>query len=534
MNYVNEIISTPQSVVLPGQVKNNAGGAAFQISARERLRRFLVLGTEGGPYYTAQKALTVENAANIIALIKNWSPNDLSPVAIIAEISQSGVAPKNSPAIFALALCATYGDAKIKAQAYGAIHLVCRTGTHLFEFVDCVNKLRGWSRGLRNGVAKYYLRQKPDDLGYQLIKYRQRNGWTHRDVLRLAHVKAHHKPTDLLLKYAVGKLDGLNENFNSLPCNVRYYDALCRDGDILGSAAKLELIRLGRLPWEALPTQILNDKQVCEYLNETMPYTALVRNLARMTANGFYSLNFDDSVKIVCDRLTDQAAIEKSKIHPVNLLNAFATYHSGHGLKGSLTWTPVTKILEALDAAFYLSFKAVVPSGKNIVVGLDVSGSMGFGNIAGMAITPRAAAAAMCMALVRTEPNVEVMAFGDTFRSFPISRLDNLNSICKRMNNMSFGSTDCALPMKWALQNKVNADAFAIYTDNETWYGDIHPHQALWLMRHATGKNQKLAVLGMTATDFTIADPSDKGMLDVVGLDSSAPQLVSDFFAERV
>ena len=38
----------------------------------------------------------------------------------------------------------------------------------------------------------------------------------------------------------------------------------------------------------------------------------------------------------------------------------------------------------------------------------------------------------------------------------------------------------------------------------------------------------------MTATDFTIADPTDPGMLDVVGFDSALPTLLTDFSARAV
>jgi len=33
----------------------------------------------------------------------------------------------------------------------------------------------------------------------------------------------------------------------------------------------------------------------------------------------------------------------------------------------------------------------------------------------------------------------------------------------------------------------------------------------------------------MTSNGFTIADPSDAGMLDVVGFDAAAPALIADF-----
>jgi 60 kDa SS-A/Ro ribonucleoprotein len=38
----------------------------------------------------------------------------------------------------------------------------------------------------------------------------------------------------------------------------------------------------------------------------------------------------------------------------------------------------------------------------------------------------------------------------------------------------------------------------------------------------------------MTATDFTIADPSDPGMLDVAGFDSAVPTLLTNFSARAI
>ena len=91
------------------------------------------------------------------------------------------------------------------------------------------------------------------------------------------------------------------------------------------------------------------------------------------------------------------------------------------------------------------------------------------------------------------------------------------------------GGTDCALPMLYATQAEREIDVFEIYTDNETWAGSIHPSQALRQYRQKSGINAKLIVVGMTATEFTIADPNDAGMLDVVGFDTNAPQLMSSF-----
>lgn len=39
----------------------------------------------------------------------------------------------------------------------------------------------------------------------------------------------------------------------------------------------------------------------------------------------------------------------------------------------------------------------------------------------------------------------------------------------------------------------------------------------------------KLIVMGMTARECSIADPTDAGMLDICGFDSAVPELVRDF-----
>src|ERR1022692_1402168 len=64
-----------------------------------RLTRFLMLGSECGTYYVQQRALTVENATAVIECLKT---DGLRVVRTVVEISTSGRAPKNEPALFAL------------------------------------------------------------------------------------------------------------------------------------------------------------------------------------------------------------------------------------------------------------------------------------------------------------------------------------------------------------------------------------------------------------------------------------------------
>ncbi|MEZ4680368.1 MAG: TROVE domain-containing protein [Caldilineaceae bacterium] len=172
---------TPQSIAIPGtnQVMNSAGGYAWAVDSWTRLDRFLVLGTEGGTYYTGEQQLTLENAQAVRACIAADGPR---VVARIVEISAAGRAPKNDPALFALAMCAGLGDEATRKAALAALPQVARIGTHLFHFLAYVELFRGWGRAMRRAVADWYNVMPTERLAYQVIKYQQRDGWSHRDV----------------------------------------------------------------------------------------------------------------------------------------------------------------------------------------------------------------------------------------------------------------------------------------------------------------------------------------------------------------
>src|SRR6187551_2921593 len=101
--------STPQSEPIPGsgQVPNSAGGFAWEVDDWARLRRFLILGSEGGSYYASERTLTRENAEAVERCLAGDGPR---AVAEIVRVSADGRAPKNDPALFALAMAAGLGD----------------------------------------------------------------------------------------------------------------------------------------------------------------------------------------------------------------------------------------------------------------------------------------------------------------------------------------------------------------------------------------------------------------------------------------
>lgn len=530
---------TPQAEqARPDQVQNNAGGWAFKLDDWARLDRWLVLGAEGGTYYASEKKLTQENAKTISDCL---GKDGKKTVERIAEMSESGRAPKNDPAIFALAMAAASDDAATRALALEALPRVCRTGTHLFQFAQSVSSMRGWGRGLRSAIGRWYSDKSAASVAYQAIKYQQRNGWSHRDLLRLSHPVAQGPEHDAVFRYIVtGETDTGKRVVERKGREAASYDtipagcpALIHGYEAMKKAKSVKevvgLIEKHRMTHEMVTNDWKGSPDVWAALLQHMPMTAMIRNLGKMTSIGLIG-PLSNASKRVIDALDNVDALKKDRVHPITLLSALRTYESNHGVKGSLTWRSDANVVAALERAFYSAFKAIEPTNKRIMLGLDVSGSMGCGEIAGVAgLTPRDAAAVMAMVTMRTEKQHYLKGFSGHLVDVPINERMRLHEVSNTMSRIPFGSTDCSLPMTHALQNKVPVDAFYVYTDSETWFGRIHPYQALRQYRDKMGIPARLVVIGLTSGGFTIADPKDGGMLDVVGFDSAAPSVMADF-----
>jgi len=505
------------------QEKNSAGGYAFKISDEVRIHRFLTLGTTGGTYYASEHDLTKANADVVLAAARDrgeWL------VQQVVAISTAGRAPKQNPAIFTLAAVAGLGDDNGRKAALAAIPHVCRTGTHLFMFAKYAEQFRGWGRGLRNAVAAWYERDV-DQVAYQAVKYRQRDGWSHRDLLRLAHPDATSVHAKGLYEWIVRGTIG-----DDLPDVVRGF---IRAQDATTATAWVELVGQHPLSWEMLPDTALTEPAVWRALVEKgVPQTALIRQLPRLTKLGVLD---GSTLATVVGQLTDQERLRKARVHPVNVLVAARTYASGRSTRGDGEWQPKRQIIDALDTSFYAAFGTVEPAGKRTLVALDVSGSM-TAPASGLPISCREASAALALVTMATEPSTTVVGFTSGGRGWggpaaltelSISPRQRLDDAIRAVSNLPFGGTDCSLPITWAEQTGQEFDTVIVYTDNETWAGAIHPHQALVQYRQRTGIDARLVVVGMTASDVSIADPADAGMLDIAGFDSAAPSLIADF-----
>ncbi|KAJ8390448.1 hypothetical protein AAFF_G00103830 [Aldrovandia affinis] len=436
-------------------------------------------------------------------------------------------------------------DVKTKQAAFKAFKEVCRLPSHLFTFVQFKKDLKEgmkcgmWGRALRKAVADWYNEKDAMSLALAVTKYKQRIGWSHQDLLRLSHMKPANEAIAVINKYVTKGWKEVQASFcgkeNSEETDkvLQYLEAVEKAKHSEDELEVIHLIEEYRLEREQLLTNHLKSKEVWKALLKGMPLADVLRSLGKMTADQVLQPGSSDTAAM-CERLQSISVLKKAKIHPFHILVALQTYKRGHGNRGKLKWEPDKDIVQALDMAFYKCFMNVEPTGKRFVVGVDVSAPMST-TVLGSPVSAATAAAAMGMVIARTEVDSQVLVFsGGAVSPCPITTDMSLTQVTEELVKIPSLSTDCALPVLWAMENGKAADVFVVFTNNDVWFGKVHPVEALKMHRHKMGVLSKLVVCGLSSTSLGVADPEDRGMLEVCGFDSGALEVLRSFVLDLI
>lgn len=508
----------PQSIISP------EGGSVYTITPLQQLERFLYLGAEGGTYYANEREHVDQNLTNVETAIRE---NGHEAVDMIVKVGEK--APKHGNVLVAYAIAISAENDEVRAYALSRFNDVVRTGTHLFNLMEYIKGRRGWGTGLRKAVANWYLSKNEYQLAYQVMKYKQRDGWSHRDMLRKAHPKAENQSQNAIFNFVTsGELhadDSKAHAFIIAAIEATETDNIDR---------AIELVDQYNLPREVINTQFLKDPRMWEALAQKMGMTAMMRNLRNMHKSG-YLVQGSDAEKLVISKITDQEALHKGRIHPVQVFLAKQNAQFNierYGSYGFTTRTPIIDfpqtVLNALEDAFYKSFANLEGTDKRILIGLDVSSSM-TATISNTAISSAEWSGLMAMVTMRQAPFAEVYGFTQGFIDLGLTPHDSMDDIMRKISDRNFGGTDCAQPMVFAQQNNRKYDAFVIYTDSAT--GASHdPAVELEKYRKKSGvEDAKLSVVATESNNIGIGDPNDVNTLNVCGFSPQTPLVLEKF-----
>lgn len=515
--------STPQTQPIPGReaemIKGRSGGFMFDAGIWQMLRRCLLIGTAKSTYYAGKQELTED----FVAVVKQAVAENPGRAAEEILYASDGRAINNSAPILALVLL-SMGETPEAKKAFGEIFpQVIRTGSHFYEWLNYTKSLRGFGKVVREAGKTWLSREDVKGLAYQLLKYQQRQGFTHRDALRLFHVNPPTENHRQLFEWVVKGWSDLPADIPSdALAQIWWYEWLKRNPTQTHKA-----ISQGRLTHEMAAPVGKMDKQAWQLLFQEMPIGAMLRNLGSLTQLEVLRADETANLQRVTAVLNNLEHLRKGRIHPIDVLKALKTYQSGGALgRSQKTWNPVPRIVDILEKAVEMSFEVVQPTGKVFMHAVDISGSMG-SLVADMGLTCCEIATAMALVTAKAEKNYAIRGFSTQFIDLGITAKDSFSSATAKASNQNFGGTDASVAYDWMIQQKFKADVVCFWTDSESWANSYkHPSQALKEYRKKVNPNVKAVYISLAPYQITLVDPKDPLSWDFGGFDPGMPRII--------
>ena len=187
--------------ISPDQVFNHAGGAVWKLTDAEHVMRYLIMGAkDNGNYYQTSEQVSSECSTSVLKMIRNPNPAEFKKLCEMLEsVSTQGRAARQEPTLLSLAAAIVFATTPAqKSMALALISKCVRIPTHLFMLSGYITDLsqckpggekgKGWGTGVRRELGKYYTSRRGLELATAVSKYKNREGWCHRDLLRMLHI----------------------------------------------------------------------------------------------------------------------------------------------------------------------------------------------------------------------------------------------------------------------------------------------------------------------------------------------------------
>ena len=183
------------------QISDSSG--RYFITPAQILERFLLTGSTAATYKANDKF--GDFPADVMLAVKTIMERfPKESFKVLSEVVYLNKAPRKPPVLLALAAALNVEETRKDAQG---LSLACiHTGTDQFLLTKFMLDLgRGKGRSFKRNVNFLYSSLDCDEKGdyfrdklaLQMIKYRNRAGWTHRDLLRVGHYKPSERNNDL-------------------------------------------------------------------------------------------------------------------------------------------------------------------------------------------------------------------------------------------------------------------------------------------------------------------------------------------------
>ena len=255
----------------------------------------------------------------------------------------------------------------------------------------------------------------------------------------------------------------------------------------------------------------------------------------RMNLNTFARHGVFDEPEMtsqIAARLRDASVIARASVFPYQLLAAYLAVDAA---------VPAA-IRTAIEDAMELAIANVPSIEGRVYVCPDVSGSMrspitGVRTSATTAVRCVDVAALVTAALLRRNPDAEVLPFDDSVVSLRLSARDTVMTNAERLASVGGGGTSVSAPLALLNSRKASGDLIVIVSDNESWvdgkrgFGTATMRE--WNAFRARTRRARLVLIDLQPSRTTQADARED-ILNIGGFSDRVFDVISEFAAGRL
>ncbi|MEM6972923.1 MAG: TROVE domain-containing protein [Pseudomonadota bacterium] len=430
------VFASMRGRLLPKATATNAAGApAYAYDAEHKLAQMAMTGTIGQSFYVAPE----RELASVLRLAAMVEAEFLAQTAVHARAKGH---MKDMPAILLAVLAGR--DPVLFRRVF---HRVVDNGRMLRTFVQVMRSGQTGRKSLGSrpkAMVAEWLNEASD---WAILQANIGNDPSLADVIRMVHPKPASPAREALFAWIIGR-----------PCDVGLLPQAVQDW--------LAFKATGKGPVPDVPFQMLTQLPLSQRhwtkIAERGSWQMVRMNLNTFQRHGVFER--EKTVRQIAGMLRDPKRIEKARVFPYQLMVA-ATSASAD-LPG--------EIRSALHDAMEQAVANVPQFAGSVAVCPDVSGSMhwpvtGWRPGAGSKVRCVDVAALVAAAVMRRNPEAEVLPFENRVVDVRLEPRDTIQTNAERLAGIGGGGTNCSAPLAKLAARGQAPDLVIIVSDNQSW-----------------------------------------------------------------
>jgi 60 kDa SS-A/Ro ribonucleoprotein len=525
---------------------NEAGGTAYQMSAKAALAQYVCTGCLNGTFYTtAQTQLDT-----VRSLLSQVEPEFIAKLAVYAHEKSF---MKDLPALLITYLASDAGagggvTTPVSVQKLNVLRKafprVIDSGNMLRNFFQMIRSAafgrKSFGEGPRKLIRDWFEKRSPVSIFHQSIG----NDPSLADIIKLTKPKPNTPEKAAVLAYLLGAevveteegkvlrrlfkdaKDGQvktahEQPFANLPETVRQFEDWKKD----------KTLPIPAINFRFLDNEKLSTEQWADIASKANWLTTL-KSLNTYAQHGVFGVA--GMTDLIAARLSNAAEVEKSRVFPYQIMMAYLATDASYGVQSNPL--PV-KVREAIQDAMELACKNVPVLGK-VKIFPDVSGSMKGAAVTGDrgSATSKVrcidVAALYAAATLRTNREAEVIPFEQTVRDVTLNPRDTVMTNATKLAAIGGGGTNCSAPLQMLNQRKDwSADVLVYISDYESWVDRGYTGTGLlqqWNEYKSHNPKAKLVCIDLTPrTNHQVKEHED--ILQVGGFSDNVFTVIAKF-----